>query len=151
VRNLEPQARFQDAQALRDADLFIRIGNRDHAAPTLAQAARAARDKDQRQSGGIADRKVKQRDLVKSGALRWRQRFDMLSTPLRILAQRTHFLGAVMRTDHRQWRQQNRNGEEDRRRPFEKLFQPQPEIEPNAGVRPRDRQKRKLHRDHVRP
>src|SRR5207237_933978 len=78
VRDLEPQARFQDAQALRYADLFVRIGNRDHAAPTLAQAAHAARHEYQRQRGGIADRKVKQRDLVNNGALRRWHRFDVL-------------------------------------------------------------------------
>ena len=41
--------------------------------------------------------------------------------------------------------------EQDRPSPFEKRLQPQPEIEADAGVRPRHEQQHELHRDHVRP
>ena len=55
-----------------------------------------------------------------------------------------------MRPDHRERRHQHRNGEENGRRPAEERLQSQPEIKPDAGVRPCDRQQYELHRDHMR-
>ncbi len=57
----------------------------------------------------------------------------------------------MVQTGHRQRRHHHRDGEQERRRPFEERLQPQPEIKPDAGVRPRHRQQDELHRDHVRP
>ena len=151
VRNFEAQAGFQDAHALRHADLPVRIGHREHAAAAFAQRAHAARREHQSDRGEISDRKIKQRDVVDDRALRRRHGLQILGAPLRLLGELDDLARAVMRADHRERRQQDRDGEQDRARPFEKRLQPQPEIEPDAGVRPRHRQQHELHRDHVRP
>src|SRR5262249_18882919 len=98
-----------------------------------------------------ADRKIKERDVVDRETLRWRYGPHILSTPLRLRGKLGHLTGAVMRANHRKRRQQYSNRQQDWRRPFEKGLQPQPEIKSDAGMRPRNGKKCKLHKDQIRP
>ena len=151
MRHVEAQARFQNAQALRHADLPVRVRHREHAAAALAQRAHATRREHQPDRSDIADWKVQERDVVDRFTLCRGQRLQIMGAPLRLLGELNDLTRAMVRADHRQRRQQYRDREQDGRRPFEERLQPQPEIKPDAGVRPRHGQKRELHQDHIRP
>jgi hypothetical protein len=145
------ETRFQDAQSFRHPDFSIRVRYGKHAAAALPQGAHAASDKYQSNGRGIADWKIKERNVVNRETLRRSYRPHILSTPLRLRSKLRHLTRAVVRADHRKRGQQDSNCQQDWRRPFEKRFQPQPEIKSDAGVYPCDREKCKLYKNQIRP
>ena len=116
---LAPQAGFQHAQTLRHVHLPIRVRNREHTASALAQRAYAARGEHHSNRRGISDWEVQQRDVVDRSAFRRGQRLQISGAPLRLLGELDDFTRALVRTDHRQRRQQHRDRQQDGRRPFE--------------------------------
>src|SRR5262245_66099242 len=91
------ETRFQDAQSFRYTDFSIRVRYGKHAAATLPQGAHAARDKYQSNGRGIADWKIKQRNIVDRETLRGSYRPHILSTPLRLRGELGHLSCAVVR------------------------------------------------------
>ena len=146
------QARLQHAHALRHPHLPMRIGHGEHAAAALVQAAYPACSEDHAEEAAVDDGKVEQRNVVDRFAHRRHdRRHQVLLAPQRIFSGRKHLASALDGAEHRQQRHQHRDGEEDRPRPPEQRFQPQPEKQPDAGVRPGDGQQDGLDPLHVWP
>ena len=115
------------------------------------KCAHAAGREHQNDRGTVADRKIKERDAIDDFALRGRDPRQIFLAPVGVFGKPGDFAPALVRADHCERRHQHRDGEQDGRRPSEERLQPQPEIKPDAGVRPCHRQQDELHRDHVLP
>ena len=125
----------------------VRIRERDHAAAPLGERRDAARGEDQAQNGRVADREPED-DLVEQGALRRRRqvfRREIGRSPFGLLRERDDFAPALDHPEQRERRQQRRRDQQVGRGAREEALQPQPVIEPDAAVHPRDEQQRELH------
>ena len=74
----------------------------------------------------------------------------MLGAPLRLSCEPHDFAGALVRAEHGKRRQQHGHGEQKWCCPFEKRFQAQPEIKPDAAVGPGHGEQNELHREQLR-
>src|SRR5262249_37338388 len=126
--DFEAQAGLEHTEPLRHAHLPVGVGHCEGTASALAQGTHAACREHECNRACIPDREVKQRDVIYDRTLRRRDRSKILATPLRVLGKLDDLSRAVVRAKHGEWRQQNRDREENGRCPFEEWLHSQPEI-----------------------
>ena len=153
VRYVVTVARFQDRQALRHPDRPVRVGEPNHAAPPLIDAANAAGREHRNNSGGVSQQETAAQPF-EVGALvdraNPRRRLDV-GAPRRLKRQTLHGLGLLVKAERREHGQQHGDRKQDWRNFRKEPSQAQPEINTDTAMDPGDDNHGGLHRAQVRP
>src|SRR5229473_1460608 len=138
MRDVVAQARLEHAEALGHANRpAIAIGERDHAAATLVQRARAPCQQDEAEQAKISDQEILL-DALQHGLLKRRAdlaRRKILRPPFDAIAVDDASSGLI-ETQHGQRRNQHHRRKQKWRGALVERFHPQPEVKSDAAVDP---------------